>query len=710
LSALYRSFVAMCLVVCLPVAAFAQPVEPHPDEPEPTEPATQQSAADFDGSLQVVHGPSSGNAPKEASIEIFPDASRVWLHVADTKAAPVERARRGDWICGKNACSATTGTMGQSTVGDSMLLSIKVRAPTMPLPLTIWGRKDANGKPQLDFDPVLLDQYSYRALCTYKPLVQDNPASPPQGAPAAPAPAQPGDGGAGPAATPANPANADITKCDDAPGGPPVPVTPDAAQIVLGMQWPDKAELADFRYLAIVDTCGDARVMPFQRTFSVPVVEIASGGCGAPNGQELRVFPQGGYLRVTAFNIDAPATGDVMNVTYRVTMPALENLEESNPARLLFPDIMLKDLRVDCGPPIRKAPTDKSGAPMPPPVPPGVPPGKGPNVPVPPGKGPPPTPKEPDPKPSGPSSRPLDHGSVVIAPEPLRLGNCRITLGGQTKRRLVAPLALYVQLVRTDVTNQGTAIELLPANSNDWIITPNAAEYPLPALKENFDGDSRLKLIVSSDPLSGSGKVVLFSDAARVASSLRAMGAEANDVESARRVIGSVTIHSVPLCGKSNFESLDEAGNCIRGYLTVPAMLATLQITRFPWVEKPLITRSVLSAVGLAFAFDSYDPVERRAFPIAGQIGGFVEQLGDGRTGLMAYAGVAPTLPILGSGGNTTSLGFLAGIGVNYITNENGPDEGLKPTAFISFVVQVGQANPETSISGRSSFGTYAGN
>jgi hypothetical protein len=111
----------------------------------------------------------------------------------------------------------------------------------------------------------------------------------------------------------------------------------------------------------------------------------------------------------------------------------------------------------------------------------------------------------------------------------------------------------------------------------------------------------------------------------------------------------------------------------------------------------------VLNAVGIAFAFDSYDPVERRAFPVAGQIGGFVEQLGDGRTGLMAYVGVAPTLPILGSGGNTTSLGFLAGLGVNYITNENGPDEGLKPTAFVSFVVQVGQANPETSISGKAS-------
>jgi hypothetical protein len=279
-------------------------------------------------------------------------------------------------------------------------------------------------------------------------------------------------------------------------------------------------------------------------------------------------------------------------------------------------------------------------------------------------------------------------------------------LRGQTKRRLVAPLALYVSLMRTDTA--GPAVELL-ANRTEWIITPNAAEFPIPPLKDGFDGESRLKLIVSSDPLSGGGKVVLFSDAVRVSNAIHhVMGAD--DRESARRLIGSVTIHTVPLCGKSNFQSLDGATSCIRGYLTVPAMLATLQITRFPWIEKPLITRSVLSAVGIAFAFDSYDPVQRRAFPIAGQIGGFVEQMGEGRTGLMAYAGVAPTLPILGSGGNTTSLGFLAGLGVNYITNDNGPDEGLKPTAFIAFVVQVGQANPETSISGKSSFGAYGGN
>jgi hypothetical protein len=136
-------------------------------------------------------------------------------------------------------------------------------------------------------------------------------------------------------------------------------------------------------------------------------------------------------------------------------------------------------------------------------------------------------------------------------------------------------------------------------------------------------------------------------------------------------------------------------------------MLATLQVTRAPWLERPLITRSILSAVGIAFAFDSYDPVERRAFPIAGQIGGFVQDLGDSRIGLLGYVGIAPTVPILGEGGNTTSIGLLGGIGAVYITSANGPDEGFKPAAFLSVVVQIGQASPQVSGGGQA-FGTYA--
>jgi hypothetical protein len=111
-------------------------------------------------------------------------------------------------------------------------------------------------------------------------------------------------------------------------------------------------------------------------------------------------------------------------------------------------------------------------------------------------------------------------------------------------------------------------------------------------------------------------------------------------------------------------------------------------------VEKPLITRNVFSAVGAALAFDAYNPVERRAFPIAGQIGGLFENLGDGKLGILGYIGIAPTIPVLGSQGNTTSIGFLGGIGVAYVINEKGPDEGVKPAAFLSVLVSVGQANP----------------
>jgi hypothetical protein len=173
-----------------------------------------------------------------------------------------------------------------------------------------------------------------------------------------------------------------------------------------------------------------------------------------------------------------------------------------------------------------------------------------------------------------------------------------------------------------------------------------------------------------------------------------------------QRLVGSVTIHSAPLCGDSNFETVDEVGSCFRGYFTVPAMLATLQVTRAPWVERPLITRNILSAVGVAFAMDSYDPVDREAFPIALQVGGFVQDLGEDRIGLLSYVGVAPTVPILGEGGNTTSIGVLGGIGIEYITRNTGPDEGFKPAAFLSIVVQIGQANPALA-GGSEQFGSY---
>jgi len=684
--------------------------------------------ADFSGSLQVVRGPATvpGGQTPGTGPEIFPEASRVYMSIRDTDPVPIETARRGGpWLCSSGQCSTSLGDAGQSKIGDDMLRSIKLQTPTLPLPLTIWGRLDEVGKHVLDFDPVLLGRRSYQHVCAYKPIEPSDTKGPRK-----------------------------VEKAPMCRDEPPQMPQPDSAEVLLGMQWPKQSEMADFRYIAVVDSCGNARVQPFQRTFTVPVFEVAAGGCGKADGKVLRIFPSGGWLRVTAFNLDQAAAGTVVNVTYRVSLPPLENLVESNPARMLFPDPQLEDLKVDCGPAMRKSPAGPDGLPTPPPgaKPPGLPPAAAPPpdavpgprdpdekanlVPGAPKKTPdarpagkppialgkptapvapkptpmappktPPPPKATPPK-DGPGPQPLANNSLVIAPEPLRQGICRIRLTGQAKGRLVAPLALYVSLTRTDRTSNGAPIELL--SEHQWIVTPNSAEFQLPPLAENFDGDSRLRLAVYSDPLNNNGKVVLVADATRVASSLRSGGESMP--ESARRLIGSSTIHSVPLCGESNFETLDGAGSCLRTYLTIPAMLATLQITRAPWLERPLVTRSILSAVGVALAMDSYDPVRRRAFPIAGQLGGSIQQLGDGRVGLLGYLGIAPTVPVLGDGGNTTSFGFLGGIGISYITNEVGPDEGFKPAAFLSVVVQVGQATPQASASGTASvFGSYSG-
>lgn len=717
------------------------------DEPPPTVTMTNPSAsgtptpADFSGTLQIVRGPPvAGSGKPGGGPEIFPEASRVFMSVRDTDPVPIETARRGGhWMCSSGQCMTSSGDPGESRIGNMMLRSIKLQTPTLPLPLTIWGRLNDQGQRVLDFDPVLLSRRDYGHVCAYKPIDPDDLKG-----------------------------NRPVEKAPVCRDTPPRPPQPDSAEIILGMQWPKQSDMADFRYLAIVDSCGNARVQPFQRTFTVPVVEVASGGCGNADGKVLRVFPSGGWLRVTAFNLDAPAAGTVVSATYRVSIPALENLVESNPARLLFPDPQYEDLQVDCGPTSAKGPSGPAGLPSPMMAPPGArPPGAPPPGAAPPGAKPPPaaapdakppagaqgrTPPQPGlptpakppaatdkrslsgavgvkvgagdkptpspiaPKPSpmappkgrppmgkaapsGPGPQPLAHGSLVIAPEPLRQGVCRIRLKGQAKNRLVAPLALYVSLTRTDRTSNGAPIELL--HEHTWIVTPRSAEFQLPPLSENFDGDSRLRLAVYSDPRSEDGKVVLFSDAPRVAASLRA--GDASAPESARRLIGSATIHSVPLCGETNFETLETAGSCLRAYLTIPAMLATLQITRAPWLERPLVTRTVLSAVGVAIAFDAYNPVRRRAFPIAGQLGGSIQQLGDGRVGMLGYLGVAPTIPVLGEGGNTTSFGFLAGAGLSYISNETGADEGFKPAAFLSIVVQVGQATPGISGSGSAS-------
>ncbi|RLB54412.1 MAG: hypothetical protein DRI90_20265, partial [Deltaproteobacteria bacterium] len=704
------SLAALILLLVSPIA-HAQPVpigDPPgpppaiPTAPRPTgptgptvaPPGSEPLAKDWSGAVRVLRVPGAagiGPAEAKAAAEIFPNSNQVWMHVYGTDPRPVEAARRGarEWIC-SSGCQLTVGEGGaddgaspgqSSTIGDAMLRSIKIQTPTQPLPLTIWRPQGDSGG-ELLFDPSVLGRRSFNHICAYSPVTKR---------------AKTGD---------------EVRRCPQQ--APPERPTPDSAAMRLGFLWPRTSELATFEYIAIADTCGNARVQPFQRLFNVPVMHVATGGCGAPDGRVLRVFPAGGWLRVTAFNLDTPAAGNVVSATFRVNVPPLEDLVSDKQPRLLFPDPVMGDLTIDCGPMVLKARRGKGGIPRRGPglALPGqkAPPGKSlPGQKAPPGKSrpgagkpKPPGPVAPKPrivKPrilpaSSPSAQPLAHQGLVIGPEPLLRGNCRIRLGGQQKRRLLAPLALRVKITRTDKVQPQQELLNVP-----WIVTPNDSTYHIKPL--NIDGESRLRVEVFADPKNSRGNVILMSDAGRIARDQGAMGDEW------QRLIGSVTVHSAPLCGESNFETIEAAGSCLRGYFTVPAMLATLQVTRAPWVERPLVTRSILSAVGIAFAIDSYDPVEREAFPIAGHIGAFVQDLGDERIGILSYLGVAPTVPILGEGGNTTSIGLLGGVGIEYITSANGPDEGFKPAAFVSVIVQIGQANPAASGGGQA-FGAYA--
>ncbi|MSP26767.1 MAG: hypothetical protein EXR75_16815 [Myxococcales bacterium] len=627
---------------------------------------------DWVGAVRVLRVPGAGAtgiAEAAAATEIFPDADKAWMHVVGTDARPIEAARRGAraWIC-TGGCELTTPG-GAEANGAGLLQSIKLQTPMQPLPLTVWQPDAADPTGKLLFDPRLLGRRSYRHQCAYPPVAVR---------------ARVGD---------------EVAECRDR--GTAEAPTSDSAELFLGLRWPDTSELARFQYLAIADACGNTRVQPFQRTVTVPVVLVASGGCEQPDGRILRIFPGGGFVRATAFNLDSPAAGSVVSATFRVSLPPLEDMISPEPPPLLFPDPRLDELIVDCGPLSLKPAASPS--PTASPAPGSAPVAAAPRSPVAVVaatdalnhhlvKGA---------RLSTPATstkqQPLAHQHLVIAPEPMQRGNCRLELRGQTKRRLIAPLALRVVLRRTDkASDDGTS---RPLFEGDWVVTPTDSIFRLPPLA--FDGESRLLLEVYSNPMSPLGNVVLVSDAARyLRRELRGTNAE-----QLVRLIGSVTIHTAPLCGESNFETAESAGSCVRGYFTLPAMLATLQVTRAPWAERPLITRSVLSAVGIAFALDSYDPVERKAFPVALQLGGFVQDLGDQRLGLMSYIGIAPTLPVLGAGGNTTSLGLLAGLGMTYITRATGPDEGFKPSAFLSVVVQVGQASPTLSGGSPENFG-----
>ena len=423
------------------------------------------------------------------------------------------------------------------------------------------------------------------------------------------------------AADPKAPQTKENDKIPMCPDGVAQPPAPDSAEVTLGMEWPKESEMADFRYLAIVDSCGNARVQPFQRTFTVPVFEVASGGCGKPDGKVLRVFPEGGWIRITAFNLDAPATDNVINVTYRVNLPALENSVESNPAKLLFPDLLLQDLQIDCGPALRKAPTDAIGIPgscrraqktasSPPQAPPpprnnaGGKPGQARMPQVPPFPPPmlpaPMPPMQPPPKRELPAfgarclRRSRTVRAAVIAPEPLKQGGychwIRLARSDQATPHRSAR-ALYVRLTRTDVVRTRRNADRSSPKSVARMDhhAPSNPEFQLPPLAAGFDGDSRLRLdrVERSAERRRQGRSALGFEVDIASAPLAHEDTGDERRKGARRMVGSLTIHSVPLLRRvRTSRSLDSAGNCLRVYLTHPRDARDdSDHTCVPWVE-----------------------------------------------------------------------------------------------------------------------------
>ena len=594
-------------------------------------------------------------------LEIFPDAKNVWMHVYGTEPGPVEAARAdrpGSWVCrGEGRCDISPPQPDVEGVGDRILVSIGLASPTSPLPIPIWTR-DSNGDGVLLFNPILMGRASYDTVRTFPPIIQA---------------AQPGSSATSPVAPPApvaSPAPAKAVTSGQAPGAQP-PITPrprpavsfpapphlgepvDQATLTLSMRWPRETDAAEFRYIAVQDSCGNARVQLFQRNFSVPVVENAEDSCPPPDGKVLRVFPRGGYFRVTAFNL-RPERSDIVSVTYRVNIPSLDSGLDPAGAFLLFPDLGKQDLRIDCGVgeeshPVSPAPPAPGAFPSPPPR----------------------------------KGQAVADQTFVIAPEPLMMGNCRLMLTGPAKGRLQAPLALHVTIERLD---KGSPV---PLHKIDWIVTQRSSVLQLPPLREGYDPQSRLKLTISSDPFSTNGKVMLLADAARVWPAVRLR--PASNTGEFRREMAQAVVISAPLCGGWNVETTEKAGNCLRAYVTVPILLASFQVTRAPWKETAIAEPRIPAGIGLAIAIDSYNPVKQRPFPLALQLGGLYQVLSDSKTGLMAYAGLAPSFPILGKGGATTSLGILFAAGGTYVMDKHGPNEGFKPAAFVSLVLGAGE-------------------
>lgn len=622
--------------------AFAQ--QPKPPAPAPA-PAAKGDTSDDDhprapgdDAMMVVTTGAAPVSPTTAGPELFPLASQLWVHYLDLTQSDQDAVERalGDptgWLCGKaaGACFAEARLGPGQGHNDGALVGIRLALPYAASAITVWSPIEG-----LHYNPRLVGHGASQLNTTrWKPSKRLVALRAPTAAAPPPVPVL------------ARVRAQNPMQC-------PMPERPNEGELEVVLRWPTPAEVGDFQYVAIADECNNAIVTRFARELSLPVEVEMSDSCNmnALSEGPLKVLRAGTTYRVTAFNLDRPSRGNVVSTTYRVNIPGLETTSAGARAPVLFTDFARDDLRVECGPNMPQAPPKID-------------------------------PRDPcPPKPVRPGHE-IASQSFVIRPEALRSGRCRVVLHSPSAGELTtAPLLLHVSVERVDLPAETAGRQLVDAR---WIISGDGSEFVLPQLT-SLDGEARLRLTVSSDPADPTGSAILFSDAVR---GVRAW--QGSDAAGFRRDIATASITTAPLCGDWDFRRMDEVGSCLRAYVTVPVMLATFQITRAPWVEKPIADPSVPGGIGVALAIDSYNPAKQQAFPLALQFGGAFQRLTSSKNGILTYVGINPSLPVLGSGNTTTTIGLLLGGGVTYIMDSAGPNEGFKPAAFAAIVVGTGQ-------------------
>ncbi len=575
-----------------------------------------------------------------AAPELFPLAGQLWMHSLDLTPQEHDAIEHAiseptSWFCNKPGagCAARARVGAGQGHNDGMLVAIRNYLAYASTAITVWSPLDG-----LRYNPTLVGHEitntnrwitSKRIPHVEPPPMLSAPMQRPQQMPQTPPMAPP------------------TLQCD--PSEIPSPSPEGELQVIV--KWPTPAEAGEFQYLAVADECNNVVVTRFAREVSVPVDVEPTEACsmnGFSRGP-LKLLGKGTTLRVSAFNVDhAPTRSNVVSATFRVDIPNLQTAANGSRAPMLMPDLGPGDIRVECNPARENLAKAK-------PI---------------------------DQCPHRPGQA-LASQSFVIRPDPLQKGMCRVVINTPLLPRFVsAPLLLHVTVERIDLPAEAQNRKLV---DDPWLVVNGPGrEFVIPHLP--IDGDSRLRLIVSSDPADGSGTAILFTDALRGVHPWQ--GAESVGF---RRDIASASVTTAALCGSWEFEPLGKVGSCLRAYVTIPIMLANFQVTRAPWIEKPILDPSVPGGIGVALAVDSYNPGKQEAFPLSVQLGGAFQRLTASKNGILTYLGIMPSLPVLGSGGTTTSIGLLLGGGVTYVIDSAGPNEGFKPAAFGAVVIGTGQ-------------------